>query len=243
MRLELLTPQPGVLELNEASDLRSFFEKISWAAPSFLLNTVATVSADFTGKNGSSRDISNEFDYQALMGYRKAADGILTTARTARTESYRRSKYAHLALVSKSAKFDGIPAVVDVTAGPVDSLVYLLVSRKHYRVVRSLHDWPWIRVVNVGSGSSFRLTFALTRIGWRRILVESGPEFSRWLISKSVIKTIALTIPDAGTISPLNASQEALRALGVVNASLVLSCRVDGTLFTRWEEIVPLQAG
>ena len=241
MKLELLTPEPGFLELDQISELRNYFEHTSWTAPSFLLNVVATVAADFTGENGSSRDISNKYDYEALMGYRKAADGILTTARTARTEHYKRSRYAPLALVSKSGNFSDIPAVDDETAGPDGSLVYLLVSRKKYRAVRSKHHKPWIRVINVGSGSAFRLSFALTRIGWRRILVESGPEFSRWLITKSVLKTIALTIPDAGTISPLVASQEALRALGVMNASLVLSSRVDGTLFTRWEEIVPLQ--
>lgn len=241
MKLEQLTPVPGTLVMAKPDDLRDYFAGTFWTAPSFLLNIVSNRAGEFTGATGSSRDISNELDYQALIGFRKAADGILTTAHTARTEQYRRSRYAPLALVSRSGDFSGIPAVEVDTAGPAESKVYLLVRRGQVRSVKARYSSPWIQVVSIGSGSTFRLSFALTRIGWRRILVEAGPSFSSYLIGKSVIRGIALSITDAESMSPLDAAANALRNLGVVSASLESADRVDGTLFTRWSDIHPLR--
>lgn len=239
MKLEQLTPIPGLIGMDGPEGLRDYFAGTFWTAPSFLLNVVANKAGQFTGATGSSRDISNELDYQALIGFRKAADGILTTAHTARIEQYRRSRYAPLALVSRSGDFSGIPAVEIDTAGPIDSKVYLLVTRGQLRSVKARYTSPWIQVVSIGSGSTFRLSFALTRIGWRKILVEAGPTFSSYLISRSVIRGIALSITDAGESSPLEAAAAALQNLGVVTATLESADRVEGTLFTRWTDIHP----
>lgn len=237
MKLHQLTPKPQVIDLAGFEQLRQYFAQRFWVAPSFLLNIVSNREGKFVGDSGSSRDISNELDYQALIGYRMAADGILTSAGTARAESYRRSKFAPLALVSRSADFSGIPAVELTTAGPLDSKVYLLVRRSQVRATRKRYTAPWVEVASTGNGSAFFLSLRLTRLGWRKILVEAGPRYANWLLSHSVIRGLALSIVDAGGVSPLIAAKAALEALGISGASLESAELVDGTMFTRWTDI------
>ena len=178
------------------------------------MNLVTNLSGDFVGQTGSSRDISNEADYQSLIGYRMAADGILTTAATARTEQYRRSRYAPLALVSLSGDFSGIPAVEQEAAGPADSLVHLLVRRSQVRVTRRRYTGSWVSVHSIGGGGPFRLTLKLNNLGWRRILVESGPTFANWLLTNSVVRVLALTVVGFSGGSPLSAAGAAFSRLG-----------------------------
>ena len=237
MKLVHLTPAPGETELAGFEDLRAYFANRVWNTPSFLLNIVSNVGGAFVGANGSSRDISDEYDYQSLIGYRSVADGILTTAATARAEAYRRSKFAPLALVSKSGDFSGIPAVEVDSAGPESSKVYLLVRRGLVRRTRQRYQRPWIEVCSIGAGSPFGLSLRLTRLGWRRILVEAGPTFARWLLSRSVIRGLALTIVRADGLLPIDAAKAAMSGLGITGAVLESADQVDGTMFTRWSEI------
>lgn len=235
--LHRLSPRQLALEFSKPAQLAQHFETLEWQAPSFALNLVSNQNGDFWGSTGTSRDLSNDYDYQALIGYRRASDGILTSAITARAEQYRRSSAAPLALVSKSGNFLDIPAVISESAGPSDSQVILLVARKQLRETRQNYSKPWIKVKSIGRGSAFRISLALTLEGWRRILCEAGPEFSRFLISHRVVKSINLTIIDAGETSPLTASLKALANLGVHGATLTLAETVNGTLFTQWTDI------
>ena len=205
-----------------------------------MANLVSNQAGEFTDGHGSSRGLSNQLDYQALVGYRSAANGILTTAKTARAEKYGRSKLAPLALASKSANFDGIPAVDEATAGPVDSLVYLIVPSAEFRKTKKKYQQPWIRVTKIGRGSAFRLTLALSRINWRKTLVESGAHFTSWLVAKHALRYLSLTITNASPAeSPLKQCQAALKRLGVQGAVLEWAEFVDGTLFTRWTDLSP----
>lgn len=226
-------------ELNGLPELREHFAQQEWSAPSVLINFVTNTKGEFIGPNGSSRGISNELDYQALIGYRQASDGILTTAKTARIEAYGRSKFAPLALVSKSGNFRGIPAVDSEEAGPANSEVILLVPSRLFRQTKRTYTNAWIRVVKIGRGGTLRLSLALTRLGWRRILVESGAEYSRFLISNHAARFLTLTVTDAGDASPLTACKPALDALGISGAVLDWAERVDGTLFTCWTDLSP----
>jgi len=238
LRLVSLVPKAPDQEVANLGVFRDRFAKQSWPAPSFLLNLVATATGEFTGATNSSRDISNELDFQALIGYRMAADGILTTAKTARLEQYTRSSLAPLALVSESGNFSGIPAVNSESAGPIESLVHLLVSRRNVRHARKAYPQPWIRVHSIGGGGAFRLSLTLTRLGWRRVLVEAGPTFSRWLLARSVIRFVALTIVGYSDASPLDSAKPALDALGIQGAVLDSAFVADGnTLFTVWSEL------
>ena len=241
MKLVKLTPTPGELELVSHDQLRDYFALRYWAAPSFLLNFVSNERGEFVGENSSSRDISNELDYQALMGYRQAADGIFTTAQTARIEQYRRSRLAPLALISASGDFSGIPAVESEQSLPTNSQVFLLVKRSQVRATKARYTAPWVNVVSIGFGSAFEISFRLTRLGWRRILVEAGPTFSRWLIGKSMIRGLSLTIVGATTQNPLEAAQAALTKLGIAGAELESADLVDNTMFTRWTNLQPIR--
>ena len=190
-----------------------------------------------TGETGSSRDISNEADYQSLIGYRMAADGVLTTASTARKERYRRSKHVPLALVSKSGDFSDIPAVEQVNAGPQDSQVFLLVHRSLVRKTRRRYQNPWVTVCCIGGGGAFRLSLRLSSLGWRRILVESGPTFANWLLNRAVVQIVALTVVGFEGGSPLAAASAGFASLGIRGAVMESAESVDDTLFTRWTDI------
>jgi len=239
LKLRLIAPEAGSLELADLGALRRRIATASWVAPSFLLNIVADSNGNFVGSTGSSRDITTEVDYQALVGYREAADGILTSAGTARSEAYRRSRLAPLAIASRSANFDDIPAVEDAAAGPTDSLVYLLVTSRQVRNTRKRYTQPWVRVVSTGLGRPFGVTFRITRLGWRRVVVEAGPEYARWLIRNSVIRYLALSVVG---VQPQNAAEAgsasyaALKNLGIREAALYHAEFADQTLLTLWSE-------
>lgn len=235
MRLEEVFPHPRAVELSGYEELRQHFAAKTWPAPSFLLNLVTNSLGQFVGATNSSRDISNDADYQSLMGYRQAADVILTTAHTARIERYRRSKLAPLALVSASGDFSGIPAIEAASAGPADSRVYLLVRSGRVRTTRKQYNQPWVKVVAVGGGSQRSLVSTLQRLGWQRVLVEAGPHFANWLMVRGGIDTAAIAVVDFKGQSPERAAAGAFQALGITEASLESAELVAGTtLFTRW---------
>ena len=238
IELKRLSPALEPLHLRNLGELRKHFLEANWPAPSLLMNFVSDTKGNFVGSSQSSRDITNKFDYECLIGLRMAADGILTTAKTARLEGYRRSRHAPLALVSRSGDFEAIPAVIDVEAGPTDSAVYLLVPSRIASEARMKYSQAWIRVIKIGRGGAFRTTLALTRLGWRRILSESGNKYSRFLIENSAAKFLNLTIVDAGDESPLQACQASLSSLGIRGALLLRAERVEDTLFTQWSEFL-----
>ena len=237
MKLIRLAPSEGQLELAGFEALRNHFANRHWTAPSMLLNFVSTRDGKFVGENGSSRDISNEVDYQSLIGYRMAADGILTSAGTARSESYRRSRFAPLALVSRTGDFSGIPAVEQASAGPVDSRVYLLVRWNRFSATKRRYNQPWITVRSVGTGNAFFLRFTLAQIGWRRILVEAGPLFANWLLVRKMIRGMALSIVGFDGGSTQDACSAAFDGLGISGAVLESAEVVESTLLTRWTEL------
>jgi riboflavin biosynthesis pyrimidine reductase len=236
LKLESLVPQRDPLEVT-IQGLREWVRLSNWPAPSFLLNLVTDIDGNFFGLTGSSRDISNEIDRQVLLGIRESADGILTTAKTARAEAYRRSALAPLALISRSGDFDGIPAVYSEDAGPVSSQVFLLVPSRLVRATRKRIEQPWVRILGIGSGSVFRITLALTRVNWRRVVVESGPEFSSWLIREFGIKYLNLTVVSSDLNIDVDSTKNALEHLGVQGGTLETAHRIDGTIVTRWSDL------
>ena len=238
MKLTSLAPVSGEIDLAGFEALRNHFANRYWAAPSMLLNFVSTPDGKFVGENGSSRDISNEIDYQSLIGYRIAADGILTSAGTARAESYRRSRFAPLALISRGGDFSGIPAVEQDSAGPTDSRVFLLVRWNQVLATKRRYNQPWVTVRSVGTGGSFFVRLTLAQLGWRRILVEAGPKFANWLLVRKMIRGLALTIVDHRRGSPLESCSAAFEGLGITAGVLESAEVVDQTLLTRWTDLV-----
>lgn len=242
MILKRLSPALPDLVLDSPKQLREHIAEHSWPEPSFMANLVTTIDGRFWGQTTSSRDLSNAHDLQSLLGYRNASDLILTSATTARQEQYKRSGLAPLALVSRSGNFANIPAVQSDSAGPDTSLVHLFVPSKIAKKTKATYEQPWIRVhklgkLRYGSFSPFRLSFALTRTGARRVVIEAGPTLVRWLVQSHALQYLSLTIIDAAEQSPLNAAKPALEALGIRGAQLEWAEQVDGTMFTRWSEL------
>ena len=245
MIVQRLSPKLQDLELESLEQLRLHFANKEWPAPSLMGNLVATIDGTFWGNHNSSRDLSNQWDLQALLGYRDAADVVLVTAKTARMEHYKRSSNTELAIVSRNGNFEQIPATFDEAAGPTTSKVHLLVPSASARKVHKHYQQPWISLRKVGrlkSGafSPFRLAFALTQLGGRRVLVEAGPTFTTWLIQNHALQYLSLTIVNSGDLSPLEAAKPALDQLQVSGAVLEWAEVIEGTIFTRWSQLSPL---
>jgi riboflavin biosynthesis pyrimidine reductase len=71
-------------------------------------NFVVDAIGNFKDSSGSSRNISNDPDFQMLLKLRSQADLIITDAATAAKEHYRPSKYAAIEIWSKTGNFRGM---------------------------------------------------------------------------------------------------------------------------------------
>lgn len=82
----------------------------------WLATLVASEDGLMIGPDGNSKGIGNDLDLQLLLALRSKADVIFTTGKTARAESYRSSRFAPIAFMTKSkASLKDVPAV-DETA-------------------------------------------------------------------------------------------------------------------------------
>ena len=93
-------------------EFNQFVEFIpAWSG--WLATIVSSEDGLIVGQDGSSKGIGNQVDLQLLMALRSKADVICTTGRTARAESYKASRFAPLAFLTKSREsLSEIPAVV-----------------------------------------------------------------------------------------------------------------------------------
>ncbi len=71
-------------------------------------NLVANTRGDFSGKGGSSRDLSNQTDREVLIRLRALADVIVTDGATAAAENYQPTKWAPIQVWSQSGNFRGL---------------------------------------------------------------------------------------------------------------------------------------
>lgn len=94
-------------------EFNQFVENIpAWSG--WLATLVSNEDGFLVGHDGSSKGISNQVDLQMLMALRSKADVICTTGKTARAESYKASRFAPLAFLTKSREsLSEIPAVVE----------------------------------------------------------------------------------------------------------------------------------
>ena len=94
-------------------EFNQFVENIpAWSG--WLATLVSNEDGLIVGQDGSSKGIGNQVDLQLLMALRSKADVICTTGRTARVESYKASRFAPLAFLTKSREsLSEIPAVIE----------------------------------------------------------------------------------------------------------------------------------
>lgn len=101
------------IDLVAGQEFNQFVENIpGWDG--WLATLVSNEYGLIVGQEGNSSGIGNQVDLQLLMALRSKADVICTTGRTARAESYKASRFAPLAFLTKSRdSLAEIPAVVE----------------------------------------------------------------------------------------------------------------------------------
>lgn len=101
------------IDVVAGQEFNQFVENIpTWSG--WLATIVSNENGLIVGQDGSSKGIGNQVDLQLLMALRSKADVICTTGKTARAESYKASRFAPLAFLTKSREsLSEIPAVVE----------------------------------------------------------------------------------------------------------------------------------
>lgn len=94
-------------------EFNQFVENIpAWTG--WLATLVSDEHGHLLGLDGNSKGIGNQLDLQLLIALRSKADVIVTTGKTARAESYKASRFAPLAFVTKSrVSLLELPAVLE----------------------------------------------------------------------------------------------------------------------------------
>lgn len=94
-------------------EFNQFVEFIpAWSG--WLATIVSNEEGLIVGQDGNSKGIGNQIDLQMLMALRSKADVICTTGKTARAESYKASRFAPLAFLTKSREsLSELPAVIE----------------------------------------------------------------------------------------------------------------------------------
>ena len=226
--LQYLPEQQAIL-CDGLPGLRKALQQVPITRGATMLNLVVDRRGRTVGNTGSSRDISNEIDYQSLMALRRHADYILTSAKTARVEKYRRSRMAPLVLMSESGNFDDIPAVVDWEAGPHDSLVYLVREQDGPRDLNIRYSQPWVRVIEF---SEVGKMFSSANF----VVAETGLYLSKILISSGLIQEIAISVVGVRGV-PDRAVRRTLGLLGLDDATPAYMARVDNTFLVRFRDL------
>lgn len=92
-----------IIEIATGQELNFFAERfgnwLGWSA-----SLVIGARGETQGSDGTSKPLSNPFDLSLLLALRSKADLIVTTGETARVEKYRTSRFAPIAVISRSPK-------------------------------------------------------------------------------------------------------------------------------------------
>lgn len=90
-----------VVEIVSGQEMNFFAERFgNWQGWSASL--VIGTRGETQGDDGTSKPLSNSFDLSILLALRSKADLIVTTGETARAEEYRSSRFAPIAVISRS---------------------------------------------------------------------------------------------------------------------------------------------
>ncbi|MEO0067191.1 MAG: hypothetical protein RJB63_316 [Actinomycetota bacterium] len=190
------------------------------------------------GASGSSIEVSTELDRLLLGKIRSQADVIVTSGKTARTEKYRSSKHAPIAIFTNSGDLDSVPAI----QGTQYFTPIILTCVKHLEVVEEALADVDVRVLAYDSESSrawpVAIDAALRHEGFQSPVLESGLDSLRLFIEQGVISEVCLSVT-ASTgrqVSARELSPAHLQALfGASSRFELLTLFSDGqTIFSRW---------
>ena len=238
MTLSRLLPTPG--EVDAVTP-----EEQSWVIASefgicngWRLNFVTDVNGLYRDKSGSSDGISNRLDRLLLGKFRSQSDIIVTTGETARRERLSSSKYAPIAVITRSADLDGVPAI----QGSQYFTPIILVPKGLEAIAESKLDDVDVSIVPFDQSQNpnwpSEVKLVLAQLGFQSPILEGGPQVSAEFIGQSVIDEICLTITKKPNeqFSARQLSVSFLRQLFKIETHFVLDAVFveSNTLFTRW---------
>lgn len=183
-------------------------------------NHVINSTGSFFDANGSSRGISTTEDLELLIELRKHSDLLIVDAATARLEKYRKTSFAHLAIVSATGNFEGIPAAKSLSGvtlfSPLGTDVLGRGATEHVQIspdepFRGILDWATLTQMN-------------------SLLLESGPTLTRLAFESNCVTQSAITITpglpsgvDAVDMNPFSKKGQ-----------LISVATGEGAIFTLW---------
>ncbi len=183
-------------------------------------NHVINSAGSFIDDSGSSRGISTKEDLELLIELRKLSDLVIVDAATARNEQYRKLSSTHLAIVSHSGDFTGIPAAnasTEVTLfSPVSPASNAGEPAENFMIstgnpFRDILDWAYSQQMD-------------------SLLLESGPTLTKLAFESNLVSQSAITVtPEL----PPGRQPEEINPFS--NAGQLKSvARADGSIFTLW---------
>ena len=177
-------------ELTEAESLLALYQPLKGVR----LNIAVHLSGAISGAQGSSNDISNALDRRLLIEIRRQSDVILTTGATARAEGIRRSKFAPIAIATTtpSAEFYSPDLLGSDSAGKTIFFITLRVLadelRKHLQAVAEDFE-----VIGLPDLEPATVLSHLTKIGFDKVLLETGPTVAKLWLSAGCIDEVCLS--------------------------------------------------
>jgi len=202
-------------------------------------NFVIDDSGESFGANGDSSDVSNHVDRLLLGKLRSLADVIVTSGKTARTERYKSSKHAPIAIFTQNGNLDSVPAIQGTQ---YFTPLVLTQSSNLAEVESNLSDVDakFLTFESDGSSSSWpvAVSTALHHEGFQSPILESGLTTLRQFLKSNVLDEFCLTITGS-TNRGLSARQLAKPFLdelfgGFEQFELKQLIVSNGTSFSRW---------
>jgi riboflavin biosynthesis pyrimidine reductase len=191
------------------------------------------------GLSGDSSDVSSKLDRLLLGKLRSLADVIVTSGETARRERYKSSKYAPIAIFSKTGHLDAVPAI---QGAQFFTPLVLTPSSNLIEVENELDDVD-VRLLPFAEGSSEQawpqsVSALLRQEGFQSPILESGLSTLREFFEAGIVDEICLTVTqskDQG-LSARDLSPNQLKFLfgHVEDFSLRHLFVANGVSFSRW---------
>jgi riboflavin biosynthesis pyrimidine reductase len=224
MILEEIFPKLGVsheVSMDNTQQLKACYPVVK----GFRLNFVVSAEETFENSDASS----NSLDRIILKFIRSQSDLILTSGKTARSESLRSSTYAPLLIITKTEVLFDIPAVTaESTQG-----VYLT------QKLGTLYPNSKALAVGLfqGSPSKFAKSFCLSN-NFDSIVLETGLSLSREFAEANQINEVDLTVTKVQSQEvAIEMANEFLVTIGIQQSSLLQLLRNEDSWFFRFETV------
>ncbi len=205
------------------------------------VNFAIDQSGSSFGETGSSSDVSSKLDRLVLGKIRSLADVIVTSGSTARSEKYKSSKHAPIAIFTQTGELDAVPAIQGTQ---YFTPLVLTPNSERARVEEALSDVDATILDYEAQGSVSSETWprsiaaTLQHEGFQSPVLESGLTTLRAFFSAGVIDELCLTVTQSSTqgLSARDLSLEHLSELfgDLSDFELVQLFSVESSSFSRW---------